>query len=378
MTPIAFIYLMLGVVSLLWPLALLFFRRQVLSAQWLMAIALFFLAISFILYSCLFNVFLKGEYLLVILFMIFSMLAPPCAILAVTVLTNPQGIGRPLRGAFIPVGIMAFLLALSVIIGGPDMYRLWIEHGANGDAHIFFPNSWRYNTIVIVHYYLFSIVLTLEAVMLAAYTIARLRRYKKTIREYYTPDSQRIVPGSILFAATAILGICVTVSLMVYPFNAPRPVNVTLLLCIVEGVAISILGYRIYRLNYGAEMLAYQISHSTHRLRKNLSLLGKEISGYVEEGGYLDPDLSVFNLASRFKVSQDQVVDAIHKAHGVSFADYVDALRVEHASSLLSAADSQDNPDTLASIAHQCGYLNVESLQKAYRKVMHVDIRRIN
>lgn len=374
MTPIALLYLILGLVAMIWPLTLLLIKRKVLSAQWLLAISLFMMAISFILYSCLFNTFLKGEYLLVVLYMLFALATPPTTMLAVTSLTQPQGVRRLTRAFFLPVFVMAVLMVASVIIGGVDMYRLWIYRGSIFEAHLFFSNSWRYNTIVFIHMYLFSTVLTIEVATLSILTILRFKQYRKTVHEYYTHNPQQLIFSNWHFFCIAIVSFLVALSLLLFPFNAPRPFVGTLLIVAVEGIAVFILGYRTYNINYSAETLRKHLDHSPRRVRRDLHTLGIDISHFIENGAYRDPDLSVFSLASRFHVSQDQIVDAIHKLHGLSFADYVDTLRVEHAVSLLTNRENTDDSETLEFIAHQCGYLHSSALQHAFKKVMKYNL----
>ena len=73
MTPISLIYFLLGLSSLYWPFVTLLFKRRVLGAQWLIMAALLAMSLSVIIYSTFFNTFLKGEFLLVIIFMVLSM-----------------------------------------------------------------------------------------------------------------------------------------------------------------------------------------------------------------------------------------------------------------------------------------------------------------
>ena len=79
MSPISLIYLLLGLSALVWPLALLLFKPRVLDAQWLLAVAILLMGLSYVVYSCFFNTFLSGEYLLVILFMLFALFTSPVA-----------------------------------------------------------------------------------------------------------------------------------------------------------------------------------------------------------------------------------------------------------------------------------------------------------
>lgn len=379
MTTIALVYLLLGFLSLVWPLALLLFKRHVLDSQWLMSIAMIMLGLSFITYSSLFNNFLKGEYLLVVLFMVFALTTVPCATLAVASLTKPQGVDNKVKSVFLSAGVMAVLLAASVVVGGADMYRLWIERGAEGMANQFFPGSWRYNIIVFVHFYLFNVILILQITQLVVYTFVRFKRFRNELTEYFPTSKYIVSPGRQLLACTAVLGFCIILSIVLYPLNTYRPEGIVLLLAVPQAIVIAVMGWQNNGIVYSAEELQRGQEPLPMRVRKDLDLLGKEISQFVEkEGGYVDPDLSVPSLAMRFKVSQDQIVDAVHKTHGVTFAEYVDALRVERASALMAVHTDDSDRDFLAEIAHKCGYLDADSLQHAYKRVMRKELRQDN
>lgn len=367
MTPISLIYLLLGLSALLWPLALLLLKPRVLAAQWLLSLAILLLGLSFVVYSCFFNSFLSGEYLLVILFMLFALFTFPSAALAITHLTRPQGVRRLSRALFlIPLATIA-LLALSVVIGGPDMYRLWIHRGTNLQADLFYPNSWRYNLIVAVHFHLFYIVLLLQLVLLVLHTFRSLRRYRRTLGEYYSSSQYQPRDLQLIFPSILAISAVIILSLLLFPFNAPRPFGLTLILALLQAAATTTLGLATYRLHHAAENIRYSLEHSPRTSRtRDLAALGRQLSDYIENNAFRDPDISVFSLAQHFHVSQDQVVDALHRLHGQSFADYIDSLRIDFAIPLL--ANSDLDQQSLTHIAHQCGYLDLHSLQRAYLK----------
>lgn len=367
MTPISLIYLLLGLSALLWPLALLLLKPRVLAAQWLLSLAILLLGLSFVVYSCFFNSFLSGEYLLVILFMLFALFTFPSAALAITHLTRPQGVRRLSRALFlIPLATIA-LLALSVVIGGPDMYRLWIHRGTNLQADLFYPNSWRYNLIVAVHFHLFYIVLLLQLVLLVLHTFRSLRRYRRTLGEYYSSSQYQPRDLQLIFPSILAISAVIILSLLLFPFNAPRPFGLTLILALLQAAATTTLGLATYRLHHAAENIRYSLEHSPRTSRtRDLAALGRQLSDYIENNAFRDPDISVFSLAQHFHVSQDQVVDALHRLHGQPFADYIDSLRIDFAIPLL--ANSDLDQQSLTHIAHQCGYLDLHSLQRAYLK----------
>ena len=354
MTPISLIYLLLGLSALVWPLALLLLKPRVLGAQWLLSVAILLMGLSFVVYSCFFNSFLSGEYLLVILFMLFALFTSPSATLAITHLTRPQGVRRLSRALFlIPLATVA-LLALSVIIGGPDMYRLWIYRGTALEADLFY------------------IVVLVQLVMLVVHTFRSLRRYRRTLGEYYSSSQYQPRDLQLIFFSILAISAVIILSLALFPFNAPRPFGLTLILAILQAVATTTLGLATYHLSHAAENIRYSLEHSPRTSRpRDLAALGRQLSQHIEKQAFLDPDLSVFSLANTFHISQDQVVDAIHRVHGQPFADYIDSLRVQHAITLLN---ENDDPDHLLHIAHLCGYPDLQTLQRAYRKIMKTEL----
>ena len=158
MTLNALAYLILGILTMTFPILTILLRRHILSAQWILIFAQLTLGISFILHGCLFNTFLTGEYLLVVLYMLFALSTPPVCIIAIAMLTRPDGLTRVARMAFIPPIIVVVAMAASILIGGVDMYRLWIFRGSLGEADVFYAHSWRYNLIVSIHMYAFTAI----------------------------------------------------------------------------------------------------------------------------------------------------------------------------------------------------------------------------
>lgn len=382
MTPIALIYFILGLSALYWPFVTLFFKRRVLGAQWLIMAALMSMGLSVILYSTFFNSFLKGEYILVIMFMVLSMFTPPLIQAAVTELTDREE-RRPLlsrlNALVIPAVVVVILMSASVIIGGDDMYRLWIQRGSEGIAHRFFDNSWRYNLIVVVHFYLYWFLIVAEVTFVGIYSIIRITRFSRLLDDYYSANRvhRADLLGTYLFVALNCL--FVVFSYVMYPFNSPRPVLGTAFGAALQAIDMFFIGYYAFRTPMGVEMLSESRRRLSSRSRRDLTLLGHHLSEYMEESkAYLNPDLSVFLLAEHFRVSEDDIIDAVHKLHGTSFADYVDSLRIERAVNLLENQKNlyhADDPDDMTRLAHQCGYLERSKFESSFQKIMQTSVK---
>lgn len=380
MTPISIAYFILGLVALFWPLTTIFFKREVLGAQWLMMTALILFGLSVILYSTFFNTFLKGEYVLVILYMLLSLSVPPMTQMAVTSLTRRQGVSRMARTLVVPSLVVGVFMAVSVIIGGADMYRLWIERGADASAHVFYPGSWRYNLIVAVHYYFYWFVLVGETFFAAIYAAMAVRRFRHELDEYYTADTTSLPTSRLFYVAVGLNCLAVIVSYVVFPFNRPRPLWAVLVFCIVQSVAVYLMGSICYRITYGAESLRPKMRRRTAGHAETADIARKMVQYIEKEEHYLEPDISVFLLADRFRCSQDEVVDAIHQMHGTTFSGYIDSLRIEHAL-LLQTAEADFDPadqEQMTRLAHRCGYLNVEDFERAFERIMHTSIDKWN
>ena len=382
MTPIALIYFLLGLSALYWPFVTLFFKRRVLGAQWLIMAALMSMGLAVILYSTFFNTFLKGEYLLVIIFMVLSMFTPPLIQAAVTNLTGieeklPKLTRLHMLG--IPAVVLVILMSASVVIGGDDMYRLWIQRGSEGIAHRFFDNSWRYNLIVVVHFYLYWFLIVGETTFVGIYSIIRINRFSRLLDDYYSVNRvhRADLLGTYLFVALNCF--FVVFSYVMYPFNSPRPVLGTAFGAALQAVDMFFIGYCAFRTPVGVEVLNEHRKRLGVNSRRGLASLGHNLTEYVTDSkAFLDPDLSVYMLADHFRVSEDEIIDAVHSTHGITFSEYIDSLRIEHAIKLLDEQKEQfhtDDQDDMSRLAHQCGYLERSMFERSFQKIMQTSVK---
>ena len=360
---------MVGVASLLWPMVLFLHKRHVLGAQWLLAAAMTLFGIALILYSTLFNNFRRGEYLLVLLFMLFGLVAPPLVYVALVVLTRPQGVSLRARGVFLPPLLMWALLGLSVAVGGADMYRLWIVRGAEGDAGQFFSGSWRYNTIVLVHYYLFWAALLAETLVLGVAAVRMLRRYRTMLSEYYTDPRNDDRAIRRLTLGLTVTDLLLVASYSLFPFNCWRPVWVAASVAAVQVAGLLYAGWHMYHLGRGAEQLSQPRGHQL--AARDSRALALRITEHIERHqAFLNPYLSVPMLAQELHLTEDDIIDAVHRLHGTTFGDYVNGLRIEHAVRLMADLPAEADPSQLDLLAHRCGYSDAETFSRAYAAVM--------
>jgi AraC-like DNA-binding protein len=86
-----------------------------------------------------------------------------------------------------------------------------------------------------------------------------------------------------------------------------------------------------------------------------------------EEKIYLQPDLTLPQLASALSCSVNHVSQAINAGFGMSFFDYLNQLRVREATRLLQTGDG-DTP-TVLNVALQVGFNSTSTFYVAFKKV---------
>ena len=376
MTPVSTGLTILGLIALFWPLTTLLFKRNVLNAQWLMMLAMSMLALTFILLGCLFNTFLMGEILILMLFLDIIILTPPILHIALSVLTTPNSeLHSPkFRLLLLPSLLCIALMIVSSFIGGADTFRLWTLRGAQGLSWSFLPGNWRYNLIVFANSYLFWAVFGFEFLFILVNSIRQFFRFRRISAEYYSSDLFRNLNLKGFYLAANLGFLIMALSQIFNPFAPGRSLQFYFLYCAPLALILFYIGRSVYMISDSAERLPQ--SSRPRSSRKNTSL-ARQIEDFVEtQQAFLNFDLSVFLLADHFAVSQDEIVDAVHQLHGASFGDYIDSLRVAHAVRLLTLSHKKndDDPSSLLQLAHQCGYLDSEALKKAFKKQMGSDI----
>ncbi|MBR3100257.1 MAG: AraC family transcriptional regulator [Muribaculaceae bacterium] len=102
---------------------------------------------------------------------------------------------------------------------------------------------------------------------------------------------------------------------------------------------------------------------STENTEEKYTELRERIKALVvEEKLYLKPDLKVADLSQRLSTNRRYIYEAINGNMGVSFAEFINGLRINHAKQLM-----RNHPQlTMAEVAEQSGY---HSLSSFYRNL---------
>ena len=94
-------------------------------------------------------------------------------------------------------------------------------------------------------------------------------------------------------------------------------------------------------------------------------LLGQKLFTLIEEEEFfLNSNITLNDVAKRIGSCRTYVSNYINKNKGVSFSDYINELRIEHAKKLLSA----NRNEKMIIIAEMSGYANEQSFFRNFRK----------
>lgn len=110
-----------------------------------------------------------------------------------------------------------------------------------------------------------------------------------------------------------------------------------------------------------------QVVETNDRLQeKHLKEFQKIRADIIENGKYLDPDLTLEKLAQQQRVSSGHLSRIINLYGNSSFNDFINELRVEQAKAMLS--DAEYDPYTIVSIGLECGFNSKSTFYAAFKK----------
>jgi YesN/AraC family two-component response regulator len=96
---------------------------------------------------------------------------------------------------------------------------------------------------------------------------------------------------------------------------------------------------------------------------------------YIDEE-YINSNLGLALIASKFNISEGYVSTIFKGSMGVNFADYVEKVRIDSACNLL-----ENSNDTINTISEKVGYNSVQSFRRAFKKVKGIspkELRNMN
>lgn len=106
----------------------------------------------------------------------------------------------------------------------------------------------------------------------------------------------------------------------------------------------------------------------SYKVSKNvINNILSSLEEFEDEKGFLDHNLSLHSLASRFETNPNYLSRVINAKIGKNFSRYINDLRIDYAMKYL-LSDPRMRKYTIKAIAEECGYKSGESFSKAFYK----------
>lgn len=393
MTLLSWLFLIPGLVILVWPFVFVLFFKTVRPVQWLYSVAALDIGIAVILYSCMFNENLKDEYILVLMYCITALFAPTLFYLFVNKLTNPDGVSFKVRIVFVIPIIASSVVVGSAMLAGRANYRAYLDQVVyNSDPSL--TGVFEYDQLVIIDWYFFLFVLLAEVVWLVVTSIRKLFTYYSVLDEYMEAHGRGTMIKTnriVLVIMGVALLYCVTV-LGLFPVNELQNVGLAVSVCVINCIVSLLLGFVVSAASLTAEEMNGMID-LTDRRAGNVRWLGpkeqlayyRELSNQMVEvvehqKGYLDRRLSFEDMCNKLGADQLDMAEAIRLIHGSNFLEYVNSLRIDRAIAMILVQSEDDDAlmlrykvlhtDFLKSIVLDCGFENEDHFKKVFRSQM--------
>lgn len=393
MTLLSWLYLIPGLTTLVWPIIFVLFFKEVRPVQWLYSVAAIVIGVAIMLYSCLFNVNLRGEYFIVILYCVVALFAPGLFGLFINKLTNSEGASSKIRALFAVPIVSSLIIVGSAMVAGRDTYRQYMENVMyNSDPSLI--GVFEYDQLVIIGKYFFLAVLLVQIVWVVFSSIRRLMKYFVVLDNYMAANGRPKMENRnrVMLIIMGVSVLFCAIVLVTNPVYELENVGLIVAVSVITSLVSLLLGFVVSAASYTAEEMNGMLDLRDRRLG-NISWLGpreqlaryKELSSQMEEivnhqKGFLDRKLSFDDVCSKIGADPLDLTEAIRLIHGCNFMEYVDSLRIDRAIALMLLQSEDDDAlmlrykvlhtDFVKNIALRCGFNNEDNLKMVFQKQM--------
>ena len=333
-----------------WGLMILFKPGEAQASQKLLAGAFLAAGVAIVLYSLGFRPGAEPIHWDDISFYVIMMVVIPLYYLAVRHLTTLSGIR---------VRDYLIFLAPAIIVsfGVVSLYVFNYEHG-----------------------YVFSrVFIGFYTVVVLVWSYDAGRKYYKLLCEYYSTVENASVDDVRMLTVTGLTFIPIGTTIIAIS-HYQRTVVLAIVMIVVLSIFLFVAGLFLFRIRYSAETLRrrlaeYDALEKASEPRSPLSAEGTYArflqqleQAIMEDKIFLDPDISLVALAERIRTNRTYLSDAIHLTYGMSFSDYFNHLRIQHATALMREKKQAGEPILVKEIALVSGFNTSSSFYRAFER----------
>ena len=230
------------------------------------------------------------------------------------------------------------------------------------------------------HGYVFSrVFIGFYTVVVLVWSYDAGRKYYKLLCEYYSTVENASVDDVRMLTVTGLTFIPIGTTIIAIS-HYQRTVVLAIVMIVVLSIFLFVAGLFLFRIRYSAETLRrrlaeYDALEKASEPRSPLSAEGTYArflqqleQAIMEDKIFLDPDISLVALAERIRTNRTYLSDAIHLTYGMSFSDYFNHLRIQHATALMREKKQAGEPILVKEIALVSGFNTSSSFYRAFER----------
>ena len=218
-----------------------------------------------------------------------------------------------------------------------------------------------------------KVVFALQIPLVLWQGFRRIRLFNQLVNAVYADTEQKTLHSLRvmlwLFVFTSVMSVLFN-TIGRYPFAAS--LWVLAFPSVLFSVLLFALGYVGYRQKFSIldveqdESRTDAVVEASGRVAETSELLQRIRQLVEEEQLYLKPDLKIVDLVVKLHSNRSYVYNAINREMGISFSDYINGLRVQHACRLIQA----DHSLLMQHVADQSGFMSMASFYRNFKTVM--------
>jgi len=290
--------------------------------------------------------------------------------------TNPNGVQSKHFLIFVPTAVLVVANIIADCLLGIDDTRRILYDMMSGN--IYRESMTGLETIkVVVDSNIFRATNFAQTVAVVVYGRFQVKAYLKSLGQYYSnkggafKDSEwKVVYYTELMIASMLL-------MCVVPYNVMRQFPVAMvLMSLMFSFSLAMLGIsghvvkgnarEFKKIMDSVEEIKAEVEEEGIPTKKYIEKVKVGLEKFIEEKGYLDPNVTAEDLAQRISTNRYYLSETLRTVYKESFSSFVNKRRIEYAKELISTSSLEDK--VLKSIAIDAGYNNFVNFYRNFVK----------
>ncbi len=213
-----------------------------------------------------------------------------------------------------------------------------------------------------------NIIRPLQTILVSLISIFKLTAFERSIYDSYSDVEGKSARPVIILAALQLIATVCTVILSILGQRFFIDKTVLAVPSLLFSVIIYAIAYVGFRYRFGAFQMENELKEDfipADKVAEDSSLFNTIVEKMEKEKLFLQPGLSVVDLAKSIGSNRTYVSTSINTHSGKSFALFVNTYRVEYAKKIME----KDGKLSIAQVAEMTGFASEESFRRNFRNI---------